>query len=159
VAQYAPQVQVQPQPHGVAAPVDAQPAQMSKRSRAPQGMGSSLRLDDPSLQDTMIRARNERAGLAEEYRRVVAPLVDTTQAEAVPVHAHGHVHAPPAPGRLFAHGAGQETMPRPQVAASAPEFDPAIFQRRTPMAHQAPPVEQSAPHTMHGAPPMVPATA
>jgi hypothetical protein len=63
-----------------------------RTSRAPKGMGSSLRLDDPSLRDTIRRARDERAGLAEEYRKLTAPLVDTDGHAAAAQH-QAQVHA------------------------------------------------------------------
>jgi hypothetical protein len=127
-------------------------------------MGSRLRLDDPSLRDSMERARHERAGLAEEYRKLTAPLVDvgdtTSQLQqhaiepasqdavlvghdpnGVPLFASpgaplAHPVAPqyPAPARVD----GAAAMPRPVVQAPAGPTDPALttsaFQRRTPYA-------------------------
>lgn len=87
-----------------------QPVHTKKHSAAPQGMGSSLRLDDPSIADAMARARGELAELAEEYRRHYAPLVEIADTVA------------------------QESMviPKPQIPHSNAS-DPALFQRRTPL--------------------------
>ena len=137
-----------------------------RHSRAPKGMGSSLRLDDPSLRDTISRARDERAGLADEYRKLTAPLVDVGTPEGhAPVQQHhamapqpvlvGHdpngvplfatpgvpgVHAQyPAPARPMEHQVGG--VPRPVVQAPHGAVDPALsstsaFQRPTPYAPQ-----------------------
>ncbi|MCW2925347.1 MAG: preprotein translocase, YajC subunit [Thermoleophilia bacterium] len=146
---------------GAHAAAPATPAEEARRtSRAPKGMGSSLRLDDPSIRDTMDRARSERAGLAAEYQRQSTPLVDTGS-HGAPAHEAqpqpqyvGHdpsgvplfatpgvpgVHPLeqyPAPASLpAAHAAG---MPRPVVTAPNGVPDPALrsnaFQRSTPYA-------------------------
>ena len=143
------------------APV-AEPAEQERarrHSRAPQGMGSSLRLDDPSISDTMTRARSERAGLADEYRKLTAPLVAVEEQQ----HAHAHAvaqgqqpqlvgHDPngmplfATPGAPPTHATAQypapahpqpaHAMPRPIVAAPHQHADPALtsnaFQRATP---------------------------
>lgn len=85
-AQPAP-VQYAPAPVIMAAPPqpEPQPEAQSRASRAPDGMGSRLRLDDPSLRDAMVRARAERAELAQEYRKLTAPLVDVSTG-ADPAH-------------------------------------------------------------------------
>jgi preprotein translocase YajC subunit len=161
VAQPMPVVH-QPQP--VQSPAMDAPAR--RHSQAPSGMGSSLRLDDPSLRDTMARARDERSGLADEYRRLTAPLVDTSEGvEPAPQPAHAaaapgqvlvghdpngvplfaapgapvaHPVAPqyPAPARVEPAGA----MPRPVLQRTEGAVDPALtsaaFQRRAPYAPQ-----------------------
>ncbi|MCW2922219.1 MAG: preprotein translocase, YajC subunit [Thermoleophilia bacterium] len=151
--------------HVVHAPVAAAPMaeptteETRRHSRAPQGMGSSLRLDDPSISDTMGRAREERAGLADEYRKLTAPLVELDQ----PQHAHAVAPGQPQPQLvghdpngmpLFAtpgappthaiaqypapaHPQPAHAMPRPVVAAPHGHVDPALatssaFQRSTP---------------------------
>lgn len=154
--QYAPAPLPQPVAAAPTAPVGGEAAKPGRRhSAAPQGMGSSLRLDDPSLVDTMVRARQERAGLAQEYRQAIAPLVDTSQhhahahapqpAAGYPVDPAGMYAAPqqphmvahvqtgvyPAPARPDAF-AEPTTMPRPVVGTLDGPPDPA-FQRRTPM--------------------------
>jgi hypothetical protein len=148
-------------------PTEVQPAVVEESSRphslAPEGMGSLLRLDDPSLRDAMDRARDERAGLAVEYRKLTAPLVDigtSEQSRQEPVQQQPHPdavlvgHDPngvplfaapdapmvqpvahyPGPARI----AGASSMPRPVVQAPAGPTDPALtsaaFQRRTPYA-------------------------
>lgn len=146
-----------------AAPTEPLDAAPRRHSRAPQGMGSSLRLDDPSLRDTMVRARDERTELADEYRKLTAPLVDLgTQAD--PVQVSQQLHAEPgtafvghdpngmplfaAPGSPTAHPVSQYPgparpdaaggMPRPVVQAPHAAVDPALsasaFQRRAPYA-------------------------
>jgi hypothetical protein len=172
--QQAPAVAYQqpPQPQMVAAttqiPVAAPEASVAegarRTSRAPKGMGSSLRLDDPSLRDTIDRARSERAGLAEEYRKLTAPLVEVDapmyQEQQQPQYAAqqpvlvGHdpngvplFATPGIPGvQPIAHypgparvPSGQAPMPRPSVQAPHGVVDPALsstsaFQRRTPYA-------------------------
>ncbi len=110
-----------PAHHGPAAP-DAAPIARRKHSRAPQNMGSSLRLDDPTLRDAMDRARNERSELAGEYRKLTAPLVDTSAGAPQPQQ---HATTPAA-------------MPRPVVGPPSDVIDPALspsaFQRRAPYA-------------------------
>ncbi|MCW2973770.1 MAG: preprotein translocase, YajC subunit [Thermoleophilia bacterium] len=146
------QQEVAPPPH---APSDAR-----RHSQAPKGMGSDLRLDDPSIADTMERARQERESLAVEYRQVMAPLVDTsTAAPAAPPTMETQQfaavqHAPGGPQMFvqqpmqaaphggmpgMAHDAGglQPMMPRPHVQAPSEHVDPALtsaFQRPTPYA-------------------------
>jgi preprotein translocase YajC subunit len=148
-----------------------------RHSRAPKGMGSSLRLDDPTLRDTIDRARTERAGLAEEYRKLTAPLVQVDQPVAqvtqqhavqqpvlvghdpngVPlfatpgvagVHPIAHFPAPAHVPDAHAH------VPRPMVQAPHGVQDPAFgsasaFQRPTPYAPAAP--AQPAPPAQPGA--------
>lgn len=169
--QSMPPQQVQPVQYAVpvqqqlAHPVTAPPALAAqehtrRHSGAPKGMGSSLRLDDPSLRDTMSRARQERAGLAQEYERATAALVDLTPDPVVqhmPVSV-GHAPQPelfvhgtpatqqyPAPVRPPAAGHG---MPRPGVAPPPPDqIDPALqgaFQRRTPLTAPAAPAAMPA---------------
>lgn len=170
--QHAPVAMPQPIPalqpvqvivNGVPEPQHAPPAPDAARrhSRAPKGMGSSLRLDDPSLRDTISRARDERADLAQEYRKLTAPLVDVGGSAPADPGAHpgapqlvGHdptgvplfatpgvpgVHPIaqyPAPARIASdqpHG-----LPRPVIdGASVPvdqSLHPAAFQRPTPYA-------------------------
>lgn len=174
--QHAPQAYVQPihqQPMTMAAPMLApavvhhvthapvaapvveplEDERARRHSRAPQGMGSSLRLDDPSISDTMGRARSERAGLADEYRKLTAPLVAVEEPQQ---HAHAHAvgqaqqpqlvgHDPngvplyATPGAPPTHAIAQypaPAHPRPVVAAPHPHADPALtsnaFQRSTP---------------------------
>jgi len=144
------------------AAVDPEPAR--RTSRAPQGMGSSLRLDDPSIRDTMGRARGELSELAQEYRKVTAPLVDTSHApQLTPVRPvqtgpavhvgydpHGaplFAHAAPVPGATHYPGPArpphaEHGMPRPVVTQGTAPIDPALqtsaaFQRRTPYAPEA----------------------
>ena len=143
-------------PHHVVEPlVEPAPGERARRhSRAPQGMGSTLRLDDPSLADTMGRAREERAGLAVEYRKLVAPLVDVgnpqehqLQQPAPVDHAHaqqqlvGHdpngVPLYATPGAPVAQPIAQypmparvepaHGMPRPVVVAPHGDVDPALM--------------------------------
>ncbi|MCB0879693.1 MAG: preprotein translocase subunit YajC [Thermoleophilia bacterium] len=164
--EHAPQAQ---HPHG--ADASAQQLEARRHSKAPKGMGSSLRLDDPTLSDAMSRARDERAGLANEYRKLTAPMVAT---EDQPVHAQpvalpaetmviGHdpngqplfaapgappahpVAQYPAPARV----PGSAAMPRPNVNAPIGAVDPALtaaaFQRRTPYAPDPALTEAAAP--------------
>ncbi|MCW2955942.1 MAG: preprotein translocase subunit YajC [Thermoleophilia bacterium] len=156
-AHVAPAGYAQPLPaaHPVAA---AQEATARRHSRAPQGMGSSLRLDDPSLADSVARARNERVELAQEYQRMTAPLVDTTPAHVAPVAIQATPMLPtvgsevPAPAPR-AHYPGPVRppsadggIPRPAHVVHQgpvdPAFQSAAFQRRTPYA--AEPVEALA---------------
>ena len=167
-AQHAPMTMAAPhlapaqvQHHVVHAPVAAAPApehapveeETRRHSRAPQGMGSSLRLDDPSIRDTMDRARGERAGLADEYRKLTAPLVaidDDHQQHAhaiaqqqpqlvghdpngmplfatpgaPPTHAISQYPAPAHP--QAAHPPAAHSMPRPVVTAPHAHVDPAL---------------------------------
>lgn len=131
-----------PHPAHAAAPATPQqPEQTRRHSRAPQGMGSSLRLDDPSLSDAVSRARDERAELADEYRKLTAPLVDVGTAEhAAPPQRHpaaAELQAPPgtafvghdpngvplyaAPGSPTAHPVAQYPGPaRPEHATAMP---------------------------------------
>lgn len=149
----------------------AQPQQAQdtrRHSRAPKGMGSSLRLDDPTLRDTIARAREERSDLADEYRRLTAPLVDVgppQQAHGAPVEPQfvGHdVNGVPlfaTPGVPGVHPLEQypapaqiTAMPRPNVAGPA-TVDPALqtnaFQRPAPYAPQVP--ETANPHVVQPA--------
>ncbi len=164
--------QLQPAPTaGQPAPVHAAPQQAfeaapdpaptRRHSTAPAGMGSSLRLDDPSLRDTLSRARQERAGLADEYRKLTAPLVDIGEGHAVepmPVpdaatfvgHDPNGVPLFAAPGAPVAHPvaqypaparvAGNAPVPRPAVPQPQGAVDPALtaaaFQRPTPYTPQ-----------------------
>ncbi len=154
---------VQPVVHApvAAAPVaeEVEEERARRHSRAPQGMGSSLRLDDPSISDTMVRARSERAGLADEYRKLTAPLVAVEEQQHAQAHAAaqgqqaqlvGHdpngmpLYATPGAPATHAiaqypapaHPQAAHTMPRPVVAAPHPHADPALtsnaFQRSTP---------------------------
>ena len=140
----------------VVAPVQRElpaPAPIRSHSLAPQGMGSTLRLDDPSLSDVMTRARSERTELAKEYRRHSAPLVQIGEPHAV--HQTQVLAQQPAPDGLqlghdpqgmplFA-APGSATvqpiaqypeathvppmpgaMPRPVVVAPNGEVDPAL---------------------------------
>jgi len=117
-------------------------------SAAPEGMGSNLRLDDPSIRDTMERARSERNELAVEYRQLTAPLVDTSPALAhgVPQAVHQpHYGQSPHAGKpqMFAHHpgvaydpSGATQIPRPHIQVDTASVDPALtsaFQRPTPM--------------------------
>ncbi|MEO6866431.1 MAG: hypothetical protein ABI200_00240, partial [Gaiellales bacterium] len=152
------------QPQGYAMPVEPQvePAEVRKVSRAPEGMGSTLRLDDPSLRDTMDRAKVERAELAVEYRKLSAPLVDVAGAPPAAPVAHdpqqlqhvghdqhgvplfvgqqGYGHEPsaqyPAPARIPADPGVR--IPHPQVTVGPGQIDngqlTAAFQRPTPYA-------------------------
>ncbi|MCW2949544.1 MAG: hypothetical protein JWN41_557, partial [Thermoleophilia bacterium] len=135
-----------------------------RHSAAPDGMGSSLRLDDPSLRDTLQRARSEREELAAEYRQTTAPLVATVESmfeqpaqvyqqapgqtyqqaseqayqQAAPTYAQPGA----APSQLFERG-----VPRPHVVAPSESADPALrsaFQRRTPYAPVEPGTAQAA---------------
>lgn len=146
VHQQQPQVQVQPQVH-------LEPETDTRRhSRAPKGMGSSLRLDDPSLRDTIARARDERADLADEYRKLTAPLVDTT--EQLPQVQHGAAQpqfvghdangvalfaTPGVPGVHPIEQYPASAVPRPVVQQPA-TVDPALqstaFQRPAPYSPQ-----------------------
>ncbi len=152
-------------PQPAHAPVAAAPAvepvveETRRYSRAPQGMGSSLRLDDPSISDTMGRARAERAGLAEEYRKLTAPLVQVDEQHHQQAQVTAHAEQPQFVGHdpngvpLFAtpgappthaiaqypapaHPQAAHAMPRPVVAAPHAQVDPALstnaFQRSTP---------------------------
>lgn len=65
----------------------AEMTEARRHSKAPQGMGSNLRLDDPSISESMARARSERAELATEYRKLTAPLVDLSLSEEQTVQA------------------------------------------------------------------------
>jgi hypothetical protein len=162
-------------------PVEQAPAPQAegtrRHSRAPKGMGSSLRLDDPTLRDTIARAREERAGLADEYRKLTAPLVDVVEHPQHVQHGApepqfvGHdangvalfatpgvpgvhpIEQYPAPAQIAA-------MPRPNISASAP-VDPALqtsaFQRRAPYAPQVP--ETANPHVLQPAVQAAPAHA
>jgi preprotein translocase subunit YajC len=184
VAYHAPVVAHQQQPMAAATapmPVAVPEAPVEdggrRHSRAPKGMGSSLRLDDPSLRDTIDRARTERAGLAEEYRKLTAPLVQVDQPVAqvtqqhavqqpvlvghdpngVPlfatpgvagVHPIAHFPAPAHVPDAHAH------VPRPMVQAPHGVQDPAFgsasaFQRPTPYAPAA--QAQPAPPAQPGA--------
>lgn len=129
------------------------PATAARQSRAPQGMGSSLRLDDPSIADSMQRATQERMALAHEVHRSGAPLVDL--ASTIPLEHGADPLAPPvhrdagtslfvspgAPGvQPIATWPAAPTLPqdlgvpRPVVHATGP-IDPALanaFQRRAP---------------------------
>jgi hypothetical protein len=123
-------------------------------------MGSSLRLDDPSIRDTIARARQERAELANEYHRANAPLVDTSPAPAQVLQQHNVPTAPPAvPSHsgspLYVASPAPPVHPEAQYPAPArpphlalPEGyeRPAAFQRPTPYARQ--PVEP-APAVAH----------
>lgn len=147
-----------PQPAHSGEPVHAAPQEAEaggrRHSRAPQGMGSSLRLDDPSLRDTMSRARGERAELADEYRKLTAPLVDAgtpNDGGPAPAPAQPELQAPPgtafvghdpngvplyaAPGAPAAHPVAMypvparpepAAMPRPVVQATGTAVDPAL---------------------------------
>jgi preprotein translocase YajC subunit len=150
-AQAAPSIApVQPyvQLHDAAeAPVAEAPR---RASQAPKGMGSSLRLDDPSLRDTMERARTEREGLAAEYRQLVAPLVDTSVQVAVAPAAPQQY---PGPARTIAiDSTGDHGMPRPHVVAPSAIVDPALvgaFQHRTPYAMTQSAVPQAVAPTVN----------
>jgi hypothetical protein len=159
-------IQQQHAPAPVAEP--AHEADSRRHSRAPKGMGSSLRLDDPSLRDTIARARDERAGLADEYRKLTAPLVDMTgQAPGQHAPVEPGVHQPQFVGHdpngvaLFAtpgvpgvHPIEQypaAAMPRPVIAQPA-TVDPALqsnaFQHAAPYSprhHEAQPAPAAAP--------------
>lgn len=140
--QYAPQHEdaAAPQPQYAAPqPQYAPPAQpveevgTRRHSRAPQGMGSSLRLDDPSIADTMERARQERSGLADEYRALHAPLVDTG---AAPADAYGqhvgagqHQHSQQPHGQHSGQpGVVHELFAAPGVQHGAPTASPSAHQ-------------------------------
>ena len=164
------------QPVGVPAPT---PESNDRRhSRAPKGMGSSLRLDDPSLRDTIHRAREERAQLAGEYRKLTAPLVELEEQQFVaqqqPMAVGMHVqqqsplyaapqaaapqHAYPAPLRpVQVDAQGTSGMPRPVFAQTDAVVDPALqrsaFQRRTPWSPQS---REAAPAPAGFQPPQVP---
>jgi hypothetical protein len=75
---------VQPEPVNVATDV-APPEQPAVKSR-PEGFGVGKRLDDPQLSSQLAQARNERAQLADEYRRVTSPMVETGAEIPTPVH-------------------------------------------------------------------------
>ncbi|MCW2960402.1 MAG: preprotein translocase, YajC subunit [Thermoleophilia bacterium] len=142
--------------HGAAPYAEPVAAPEGRRaSRAPKGMGSTLRLDDPSLRDPLARAREERADLAREYERHTAPLVDTTEqfAAVAPQHlghpvAPGLVHADPQQVVLEQHYPGPARppqvdaagMPRPAIQVPTgpvePAFQSTAFQRATPYAPQ-----------------------
>jgi preprotein translocase YajC subunit len=132
-----------------------------RSSRAPEGMGSSVRMDDPQLRETMDRAHAERSELAYEYQRVLAPLVTIEPASAVaaplahvaiPAGAAATAMAPGAP-QLFVHpsgvpasspaGAASPTMypqpPQIQAVVAAPDGSaaPDAFHRPAPYAPQA----------------------
>jgi preprotein translocase YajC subunit len=153
--QQMPVVQHQPQ-HVVQHVEQAMPQpepEQRRHSRAPKGMGSSLRLDDPTLRDTIARAREERADLAVEYQKLTAPLVDVTAPQPVVHHAVepqfvGHdangvalFATPGVPGvhpiEQFPAPAHPAAMPRPAITAPG-TVDPALqssaFQRRAPYA-------------------------
>lgn len=102
------------------------PGSTRRRSKAPAGMGSSLRLDDPQLRDSVERARHERSELAEEYLRLTSPYV----AEPVPQQVY---HQAPAP-----------TVVMPAGTVGQPLFV-------TPAAHQ-----QIQPHDVFPAPARIP---
>ncbi|MCW2927630.1 MAG: preprotein translocase, YajC subunit [Thermoleophilia bacterium] len=159
------------QSHAVA-PAAPEHVDDRRHSRAPKGMGSTLRLDDPSLADTIARARGERSELADEYRKLTAPLVQLDDAAHAPQQQH-QAHAEPQfvghdpngvplfamPGGHVVAGAPQypgparpehvdHGMPRPVVSAPQGTPDPAFassaFQHRTPYAPQ--PAAQAAAH-------------
>lgn len=125
---------VQPHAHMTELPHEAPaPAPTRRASQAPKGMGSNLRLDDPSLRDTMERARAEREGLAAEYRQLVAPLVDTS--EPAPVAPAAPQQYPGPTRMIVAEASHDHGMPRPHVVAPSAVVDPALqgaFQHRTP---------------------------
>lgn len=129
-------------PHAVL----TEPGYVRKHSRAPEGMGTSVRRDDPALQQAFARAHEERAQLAEEYRRFTAPMVDTAQAAAAPADPHGphgqvHVqpiqHHQPAGVALFANPAA----PPSQSAAMFPA--PARLPEAAPAGHVPRPTIQA----------------
>lgn len=99
-------------------------------SRAPKGMGSSLRLDDPSLRDTMSRAREERSGLAQEYRKLTAPLVDVDPPQQADAHVAATQQLP-----LAHHQAGAHHQQVGVDASGAPLF---AAVPHAPVAHQYP---------------------
>jgi hypothetical protein len=97
-----------------------------------------MRLDDPQLVETLIRARSERAELADEYRRVTSPMV-----EREPEAVQAHPHAVSQPGQLFVHGQQHAAMghtypqalhpPEMSIAAS---MRPGIGQHVDPAANE-----------------------
>lgn len=104
-------------------------APVRQHSTAPHGMGATLRLDDPTLRDTIDRARRERGELADEYRRLNEPLVAmaeqaAAQAAAAPQHAPAAVQQHPQ--QLFvqqapAGGAVAQPMQQFPVPAQPPQ--------------------------------------
>ena len=149
VAQYAPEAGYAPV--GTLDPVERE----RRHSRAPKGMGQSARIEG-ELAQAFERARGERSELADEYRRVVAPLVhpgdDGAQgheqvAQTLVMHGQqpGSVPLFVAPGHAAPHGGAQypapaqlptaHGVPRPGIVPRAPEgSDAEAFQRPSPYA-------------------------